>query len=117
MIGAGTSVNRPHGGVQKGRQEILDLRAARGQLDQLVEGAELEDEILEPLGGGPEIVEHLLEGTRQLPDLGDMAQSRHPLWLAHGDRAGLSGRESGLSRPAGRSGPPFGEKRRSPGRR
>jgi hypothetical protein len=90
---AGTSVNRAHGGVQKGRQETLDLRTARGQLDQLIEGAELEDEIFEPLRGGAEIVEHLLDGTGQLPDLGDMTQSRHPLRLAHGDRAGLSGRD------------------------
>jgi len=96
-------VDRPHGGLEKGRKQILDLRTARGQLHQLVEGAQLENEIFEPLRGSPEIVEHLLESAGQLTDLRDMTQPRHPLRRAHdvGGRSGLSGRELDFHGQAG----------------
>ncbi len=73
---ADVGVDRAHRALEDGGEQILDLRDAGGHLDQLVERAQLEDEVLESLRRGPEILQHLVEGARQLADLGDLAEAR-----------------------------------------
>jgi hypothetical protein len=100
---ADVGVDGAHCALEDRGEQVLDLRDAGGHLDQLVEGAQLEDEVLQPLRRGPEVLQHLVEGACQLADLGDLAearQSRRRLvrirrLLARGDRPLHIGRQPG----------------------
>ena len=91
--------DRAHRRLEHEAEQVLDARDARGQLDHLVEGAELEDEVLEALGRAPQVVEHVVEGVAHLPDLGDLAEPGNrggPLHPAEGLGLGLGGRDEAL---------------------
>jgi len=88
-----------HRALEDVREEVLDARNTGGHLDHVVEGAELEDEVLEAFGRGAQLDEHSPERLRDLADLAHLPESRHrrrrPLGLRRLDsrhRAGRGGR-------------------------
>ena len=58
-------------------EQVLDARNAGGHLDHVIEGAELEHEVLEPLGGRAQLDEHAPEGLRDFTDLVHLAEAGH----------------------------------------
>src|SRR5262245_32635744 len=72
-------------------EEVFDPRDARGHLDHVVERAELEDQVLEPLRRGAKLDEHFPERLRDLADLVDLTEPRH-----RGGRRALGRRRRGL---------------------
>src|SRR5436309_1820748 len=94
--GADTRAYRAHRPLEHEGEQLLHVRHPRRQLDHLVERAELEHEILEPLGGAAQVVEHAREGVADLADLRHAPQARD----------GGVGRAPGLARPRERAGQP-----------
>ena len=93
---AGGRAYRAHRPLQHEREQLLHVRHARRELDHLVEGAELEDEILQALGRATEIVEHAREGSTDLADLGHAPDTR--------DERGIGVAHHGLARADQRAG-------------
>ena len=73
---ADTGVDRAHRPLQDVGQQVLNVGDLRGHLDHLVQGAELEHEIFEALGGGAQVGQHAAERVGQLADLDHRAQPR-----------------------------------------
>ena len=80
--------HRAHGALEDVGEEVLDTRDAGGHLDHVVEGAELEHEVLETLCRGAQLDEHAPKRLRDLADLIHLAESRHRAGRAPGRRRG-----------------------------
>ena len=65
-----------HRALEDVGEQVLDARDAGGHLDHVVEGAELEHEVLETLGRRAQLDEHAPEGLRDLADLVDLTEAR-----------------------------------------
>ena len=94
-----------HGALQDVGEQVLDARDAGGHLDHVVEGAQLEHEVLEALGRGPQLDEHAPERLGDLTDLVHLAEPGHVARRAfgRGRRRALGGglgRDHGLAQGA-----------------
>ena len=87
--------HRAHGVRQHEAQQVLDPGDVGGQLDRLVQGPQLEDEILQSLRRAPQVLDHAAEGAPDLGDLRDLGGLR--------DQEGPGGDQAGrLAGPGGR---------------
>ena len=74
--GARGPAHRAHRALEHEREQLRHVRHARRQLDDLVQSAELEHQLLQPLRGAAQVVEHARERVADLADLRHAAQAR-----------------------------------------